>query len=228
MKFPTILFSIIILISCQKDISKQFIQPPKYKGEDMSDVFPYVKYTSVKTFEINKPDTLFYNNRSFSREEYVAFADSLLGGKTSDEAFDDESVDLDEYMKNSRLLEDIYWANLYEPTFETEQLTPNSKYYGKLKRKEIQQLSEMFRTSNIRFPQPKCSPMYRDIIVFYNEDEKAVAKIFICFTCNQILLSPESKQHIRTDWQFWNELSAFLEQKGHDVTYGKRLKERKF
>lgn len=77
MKYSTIFLLIAIVVSCTKDISNQFIQPPKYKGENVSEVFPYVKYTSVRTLEYNKSDTFGIFGRKIPVNNIGLFMDSL-------------------------------------------------------------------------------------------------------------------------------------------------------
>lgn len=223
MRFSIIILSIIILISCQKDISNQFIQPPKYKGENVSEVFPYVKYTSVKTLEYNKPDTFGIFDRKIPVNNIGLFMDSL------EHKFLWEDMDYENLkhltFKDYRKISDslfIFQQNPFYPTdFKKEKPTPNAQFF-KMNRREIKELSSFFRTSKIPSPKTKCLTSFRDAIIFYDND-KIVSTILICFSCHQISIYPKPKQHIRTDRKFWEELSTFLEQKGHDVTYGKRL-----
>jgi hypothetical protein len=67
----------VLLISCQKDLQSHLIQPPKRRGDNVEALFPYIKYTSVKSYSVNKPDTIFIANRKFPVREIGNFRDSL-------------------------------------------------------------------------------------------------------------------------------------------------------
>lgn len=220
MKYPTIFLLIAIIVSCTKDISNQFIQPPKYKGENVSEVFPYVKYTSVRTLEYNKPDTFGIFGRKIPVNNIGLFMDSLQN-KFWEETEYESLIDFtyEDYRKISDSLFIFQQNPFYPIDFNKKKPTPNAQFF-KMNRREIKELSSFFRTSKIPSPYPMCLPAYRDAIIFYDND-KIVSTIHICFSCHQISIYPKPKRHLRTDRKFWEELSTFLEQKGHDVNYGK-------
>ena len=176
MKFPTILLSIIILISCQKDISKQFIQPPKYKGENVSEVFPYVKYTAVKTYSFNSPDTIYIANRKIPIERIKLFKDSLHNTFWEDVQYEN-FIEYDE----------MVYKHIYDSLFRLEygthsfpitkdgDLVQNATYHGKFNRKEVNQLSYIFRQDTRPRPVRECIPTYRDAILFFDIIFKSVA-----------------------------------------------------
>ena len=207
---------LVILISCQKDIHSQFIQPPKYKNKNISEGFPYVKYTSVKSYSFNK----FYTIPKDSLTK--ALLDSLYN--TIDIEMNSEVYKRISYLNGEQLpkVDDI---------IEDGEVFKKAILKRKLNHKEIQSFDNCFSTEKVfvewengkkRPMKPlskrECIPNYRDAVVFFDGD-KPVAWVTICFECYQIKFTLEVKKEIYYYQMTWDKLHDYFQSLGHDVDY---------
>lgn len=66
-----------------------------------------------------------------------------------------------------------------------------------------------------------CWPVYRDAIVFYDDEDKIVNQLTICFEC--LYLQDMYKNNIESDWDNFKYLKEFLFLQGHKVYLEERI-----
>lgn len=60
-----------------------------------------------------------------------------------------------------------------------------------------------------------CAPIYRDAILFFDQNNKLVGGLNICFECERI--ESINNEHITTDYKVFQLLKEFLMNKGHQI-----------
>ena len=60
-----------------------------------------------------------------------------------------------------------------------------------------------------------CPPIYRDALAFYNEADKLVSVLNICFECR--FMETDRKEHVEADMATYDFLREFLIQAGHQI-----------
>ncbi len=60
-----------------------------------------------------------------------------------------------------------------------------------------------------------CAPVYRDAIAFYDQEDKVVSVLNICFQCDSLLNQHE--QRLDTDYSVFKRLRTLLTEVGHPI-----------
>jgi hypothetical protein len=60
-----------------------------------------------------------------------------------------------------------------------------------------------------------CRPVYRDAIVFYNEEDKIVSILNVCLECS--FMQTEHQEIIEGDYSMYPRLKEFFKSIGHEV-----------
>ena len=60
-----------------------------------------------------------------------------------------------------------------------------------------------------------CAPIYRDAIAFYDQQDKLVSVLNICFQCDSLL--NECEQRLDTDYSVFTRLRTLLTEVGHPI-----------
>lgn len=79
----------------------------------------------------------------------------------------------------------------------------------------IDRLIEILNTPVNDIPRYMCAPVYRDAIVFYNEQGTIVSVLNVCLTCRYMETKPF--HHIDADSETYDQLKQFFLGIGHDV-----------
>jgi len=186
-------------------------------------VFPYVKYTSVKSYSFNKPDSIYYADTVISIQ--AAYKNYL----------ENEFIDDEKRWKVFSKAFHIATNGIEIPIVINGKVTDDVIEHSELRLEEIIQFSECFDTTRIyetlengksRPMKPasksECIPTYRDAILFFDGDE-IVASVWVCFQCHQIKFQPYLKKKIFCYQLTWTKLKCFFEEFGHEVGYHERL-----
>ncbi len=86
--------------------------------------------------------------------------------------------------------------------FLNVQRTPIHKHYTEkeLTREQIDKLLTIFRpTRPVSEGEKNCGPIFRDAIVFYNQSNKPVAHVELCFDCHTSYFSPATPFMVNFD-----------------------------
>lgn len=219
MKLPTIILSIIILISCQKDISNQLIQPPNAKGKATKQVFPFTKYTTIKSYSFNK-----YPQRRIEKR----LKDELDSLKKIDVLevylFKDDTINYKKHNRRQFELEQLFYIPNHRSILVEGQLLRQATYKKTLTENDLIQLNDIFhQPSKIKkpIPIPACA-IYRDALIFYNENDEIVGTIEFCFQCQKVRFSTPTYKKVKGfQSDKWEQFAVFFKSLGHDMTYPK-------
>jgi len=80
---------------------------------------------------------------------------------------------------------------------------------------EVQQLAHVVQQASKQEYYAMCPPIYRDALAFYNEANKLVRVLNICFECH--FMQTDQQQHVEADMATYNFLRRFLLQAGHPI-----------
>ena len=80
---------------------------------------------------------------------------------------------------------------------------------------EVQQLAHAVQRTGQQEFFAMCPPIYRDALAFYNEADKLVSVLNICFECRFMLTNQQV--HVEADMATYDALRTFLLQAGHPL-----------
>lgn len=216
MKIKYFLFLILLLIfGCQKDISNRLIQSQNAKGKATKVIFPFTKYTTVKSYSFNK-----YPQQQIEKRLKEKL-DSLKKVDTFELYFlNDDTIN---YKKHNRLqfeLEQLFRISEHPSILVNGRILRQAKYEKTLTTTDLIQLDSVFnQPSKFHKPIPivRCAT-YRDALIFYNKNDEIVGIIEVCFQCQKVRFSTpiyKNVKHFQRDK--WTQISAFFKSLGHDL-----------
>jgi hypothetical protein len=92
--------------------------------------------------------------------------------------------------------------------------TPIAKIYAGTD--EAKQLRDILLTPVVNQYDWMCAPLYRDALAFYDDDDKLINVLNICFGCDQMLAN--TQKQISADAATYKALRHYLTDMGHDIT----------
>lgn len=84
---------------------------------------------------------------------------------------------------------------------------------------EIIDLHKILSIKTQKIPSWMCAPIYRDAIVFYNENNEVVNILNICFSCEY--MQNLNQEFIDADESVYENLKIFLMKFGHKINFDK-------
>ena len=79
----------------------------------------------------------------------------------------------------------------------------------------ISRLTTILRTEAKEIPAWLCAPLYRDAIVFYNNQKKIISYLNICLDCQY--METKKFSHVKADYVTYDLLKRFFIDIGHDI-----------
>lgn len=220
MKHATFFLLVAIIVSCSKDISNQLIQPVNSNRKTTKQIFPFTKYTTVKSYSFNKypPPQI---DLQLKKE-----LDSLRKVDTY-EAYllkDDDTINLRKHHRRTFELEQLFKKPEYPSILVDGQLLPQANYKKTLTENDLIQLGAIFhQPSKLKQPIPSTTcATYRDALIFYNKNDEIIGTIEFCFQCQKVRFSTTTYRqvkHFQNDK--WEQFELFFRTLGHRFDYHK-------
>jgi hypothetical protein len=94
---------------------------------------------------------------------------------------------------------------------------PSSKMLNKFKSDDpiVEHLKNILKTEVINVPTWQCAPVYRDALVFYNQNLEIITTLNICLSCEYMETSMFN--YIETDAKAYDLLRNFFKDIGHEI-----------
>lgn len=168
--------------------------------------------------------TDFYKNLSFKYFE----THSLQRGTAYEKIFKDKEIRFNQLLKRSTK-EILTSVESKELDFLDSQLNRvqflinenKEKHYSAERIKKSNSIDEIIELHKIlsiktqKIPSWMCSPIYRDAIVFYNDNNEVVNVLNICFSCEY--MQNLNQEFIDADESVYEDLKFFLMKFGHKI-----------
>jgi hypothetical protein len=80
---------------------------------------------------------------------------------------------------------------------------------------QVEKIISILKTDAVDVPQWMCAPVYRDAVVFYDEDNKILSVLNICFSCENMATEPFHM--VNADVSTYSMLKALFIALGHQI-----------
>ena len=104
-------------------------------------------------------------------------------------------------------------------SFATEEalFQPNSKLTGTFKNDHpiAERIKQILQTEIEDSQNYLCAPVYRDALVFYDQNNKVISILNICLTC--LHMTAEQHHNIKCDYKAYEWLKRLFQELGHPI-----------